>query len=160
MIQRLTSLFAVWTVLGTLWAWFLPDHFVWVADGRFKPFGQPLVSVLLGVIMLGMGLTLSFDDFKRVLKPAGRYVFVGGPMRLVLEVLFLGPLVSLFTKKRMGILAVRVNQGLDFLEDQVRFGKLKPVIDRRYRLRETPNAFRQLGEGRANGKLVIEVQGE
>jgi len=68
MIQRVTSLFAIWTVLGTLWAWFLPDHFVWVADGRFKPFGQPLVSVLLGVIMLGMGLTLSFDDFKRVLK--------------------------------------------------------------------------------------------
>jgi NADPH:quinone reductase-like Zn-dependent oxidoreductase len=102
----------------------------------------------------------SFLDFKRVLKPTGRYVFVGGPLRLVLEVLFLGPLVSLFTKKRMGILAVRVNQGLDFLEDQVRSGKLKPVIDRRYRLMETPNAIRQLGEGRANGKLVIEVQGE
>ena len=68
MVQRITSLFAVWTVLGTLWAWFIPDHFIWVADGRFKPFGQPFISVLLGLIMLGMGLTLSFDDFKRVLK--------------------------------------------------------------------------------------------
>ena len=67
MVQRIASLFALWTVLGTLWAWFLPDHFVWVADGRFKPLGQPLVSVLLGVIMLGMGITLSFDDFRRVL---------------------------------------------------------------------------------------------
>lgn len=67
MVQRVTSLFAFWTVLGTLWAWFLPDSFIWVADGRFKPFGQPLISVLLGVIMLGMGLTLSFDDFRRVL---------------------------------------------------------------------------------------------
>ena len=50
MIQRLTSLFALWTVLGTAWAWFIPEHFLWVVDGRFRPFGQPLVSVLLGVI--------------------------------------------------------------------------------------------------------------
>ena len=65
-IGRLTSLFALWTVLGTVWAWFIPDHFLWVVDGRFQPLGQSLVSVLLGVIMLGMGLTLSFDDFKRI----------------------------------------------------------------------------------------------
>jgi BASS family bile acid:Na+ symporter len=65
-IHRLTSLFALWTVLGTAWAWFIPDHFLWVVDGRFTPLGQPLVSVLLGVIMLGMGLTLSFDDFRRI----------------------------------------------------------------------------------------------
>lgn len=67
MIRRATNLFAVWTVLGTLWAWFIPDHFLWVADGRFQPFGQPLISVLLGIVMLGMGITLSFDDFRRVL---------------------------------------------------------------------------------------------
>ncbi|MBC2777484.1 bile acid:sodium symporter family protein [Parasphingopyxis marina] len=66
MIQRLTSLFALWTVLGTAWAWFIPDHFLWAVDGRFRPLGQPLISVLLGIIMLGMGLTLSFEDFRRV----------------------------------------------------------------------------------------------
>jgi len=67
MVQRITSLFALWTVLGTLWAWIIPEHFAWVADGSIQPLGQPLVSVLLGLIMLGMGLTLSFDDFRRVL---------------------------------------------------------------------------------------------
>lgn len=67
MIAQLTRLFALWTVLGTLWAWLVPEHFLWVVDGRFQPFGQPLVSVMLGVIMLGMGLTLSLDDFRRVL---------------------------------------------------------------------------------------------
>ncbi len=66
MIQRLTNLFALWTVLGTAWAWFIPEHFLWVVDGRFRPLGQPLISVMLGLIMLGMGLTLSFDDFKRI----------------------------------------------------------------------------------------------
>ena len=68
MIHRLTNLFALWTILGTGWAWFVPEHFFWVVDGRFRPFGQPLVSVMLGLVMLGMGLTLSFDDFKRIAK--------------------------------------------------------------------------------------------
>lgn len=66
-----TRLFALWTVLGTLLAWFVPDLFLWVVDGRFTPFGQPLVSVMLGVIMLGMGLTLTLDDFRRVAKLPG-----------------------------------------------------------------------------------------
>ena len=68
MIRWATNLFAFWTVLGTAWAWFVPAHFMWVVDGTFQPFGQSLVSVLLGVIMLGMGLTLSPQDFARVFK--------------------------------------------------------------------------------------------
>ena len=56
MIQRATNLFALWTTLGTLWTWLMPEHFVWTADGSVRPFGQPLIGVLLGVIMLGMGL--------------------------------------------------------------------------------------------------------
>lgn len=67
MIRQATNLFALWTVLGTAWAWLFPPHFLWVVDGTFRPFGQSLVSVLLGVIMLGMGLTLSPTDFRRVL---------------------------------------------------------------------------------------------
>ncbi|MCJ2177937.1 bile acid:sodium symporter family protein [Novosphingobium album (ex Hu et al. 2023)] len=67
LFDRITGLFALWTVLGVGLAWFSPDVFLWLADGRFKPFGQPLISVMLGVIMLGMGITLSFDDFRRVL---------------------------------------------------------------------------------------------
>lgn len=70
MIQRIadraTGLFALWTVLGTAWAWVIPSHFTWVTSGAIQPFGQPLVSVLLGVIMLGMGITIGFDDFRRV----------------------------------------------------------------------------------------------
>ena len=70
MIQRIadraTGLFALWTVLGTAWAWLVPAHFTWVTSGAIQPFGQPLVSVLLGVIMLGMGITIGFDDFRRV----------------------------------------------------------------------------------------------
>ena len=66
LIQRITNLFAVWTVLGVAWAWFAPDQFAWVTDGSIRPLGQPLISVMLGLIMLGMGLTLTLDDFRRV----------------------------------------------------------------------------------------------
>ncbi|MEZ5680130.1 MAG: bile acid:sodium symporter family protein [Erythrobacter sp.] len=68
MIGLATRLFAFWTVAGTMLAWFVPPLFLWVVDGSFAPLGQPLVSVMLGVIMLGMGLTLTLDDFKRVIR--------------------------------------------------------------------------------------------
>jgi BASS family bile acid:Na+ symporter len=64
-IERATALFAVWTVLGVGWAWLVPAHFTWVTSGQVL--GQSLISVLLGVIMLGMGLTLKVEDFARVL---------------------------------------------------------------------------------------------
>ncbi|MCB2065560.1 MAG: bile acid:sodium symporter family protein [Erythrobacter sp.] len=65
MFEKATGLFALWTVLGVGWAWAVPPHFTWVAQGQVL--GQPLISVLLGVIMLGMGLTLTLEDFARVL---------------------------------------------------------------------------------------------
>ena len=65
LIEKATALFAVWTVLGVTWAWVIPAHFRWVTGGQIA--GLPLISVLLGVVMLGMGLTLSLEDFKRVL---------------------------------------------------------------------------------------------
>ena len=69
-------MFAVWTVLGVAWAWFAPGDFAWVTDGSIRPLGQPLIPVMLGVIMLGMGLTLTVADFRRVAKMP-RAVFAG-----------------------------------------------------------------------------------
>jgi BASS family bile acid:Na+ symporter len=66
--QTLTNLFALWTVLGTAWAWFVPAHFTWFIDRDNTVFGAPLISVGLGLIMFGMGITLRIEDFKAVLK--------------------------------------------------------------------------------------------
>lgn len=63
-IERATGLFAIWTVLGVVWAWIAPAQFAWVTQTSIG--GQGLVSVLLGVIMLGMGLTLDWADFRRI----------------------------------------------------------------------------------------------
>lgn len=71
MIDWITNRFALWTVLGTALAWFVPDLFAWVSDGSVRPFGQSVIALLLGVIMLGMGLTLTTADFRRVLALPG-----------------------------------------------------------------------------------------
>lgn len=97
MSERITRLFALWTLLGVAWAWFVPDHFLWVADGSVKPLGQSLISVLLGVIMLGMGLTLEFDDFRRVLA-LPRQVMAGALLQFTVM-----PLAGFFAAEVWGL---------------------------------------------------------
>jgi len=55
-----TNLFPVWVLVGGALALAHPAWFTWF-NGEFITWG-------LAVIMLGMGITLSVDDFKRVLK--------------------------------------------------------------------------------------------
>ena len=49
------------------------------------------------------------------------------------------------------------SEDLVALKELIEAGKVTPVIDRTYPLRETPEAFRYLGEGHARGKVVITV---
>jgi len=67
-VHTISNLFWLWTILGTVWAWFYPDHFTWFITGDFPGTDIRLINLGLGVIMLGMGITLSVDDFKAVLQ--------------------------------------------------------------------------------------------
>ena len=44
---------------------------------------------------------------------------------------------------------------LDALRELLEAGKVKPVIEKRYELSEVADALRYMGEGHAQGKLVI-----
>ncbi len=68
MLRMITNNFALLTVLGVALAWFFPPAFTWMTDGSIRFAGQPLLSLALGVIMLAMGLTLSFDDYRSLAK--------------------------------------------------------------------------------------------
>jgi len=68
MLRMITNNFALLTVLGVGLAWFFPAGFTWMTDGSIRFAGQPLLSLALGVIMLAMGLTLSFDDYRSLAK--------------------------------------------------------------------------------------------
>lgn len=64
MLRAITNNFAGLTVLGVALAWLFPPAFTWMTDGRITVAGQPLLSLALGLIMLAMGLTLTFDDYR------------------------------------------------------------------------------------------------
>jgi NADPH:quinone reductase-like Zn-dependent oxidoreductase len=97
----------------------------------------------------------SIFDYRRALSPYGRYVMVGGFWGPILQALFLGPLISIASTRKMGLLLAKTNKDLDYVIELIESGKVVPVIDKRYSLGEVPAAFRHLGEGHAKGKLVV-----
>ena len=58
----------------------------------------------------------------------------------------------------MGSMLQRENQkDLMYMKELLEADKVKPVIDRCYKLSEVPEAFRYFAEGHAQGKVVITV---
>lgn len=101
----------------------------------------------------------SAADYRRALKPAGTFAMIGGSTGRLLQLLVLGPMLSGFGSKNLGIVAYKPNQkDLDGLTRLFEEGKVVPVIDRRYPLQEVADAFRYFGTGRVRGKIVIAVE--
>jgi NADPH:quinone reductase-like Zn-dependent oxidoreductase len=96
--------------------------------------------------------------YRRSLMPGGRYLYVGGSVATLLQVLLLGPVAGRAAGKKIRLLAVRLGtQHLKPLVGLCQDGKIATVIDRRYPLSEVPQALRYLGEGHAKGKVVVTV---
>jgi len=99
----------------------------------------------------------SIFDYRRALSPGGIYVMVGGTSKLVWQLTFLGPWISMTEHKKMGLLLHKANKGLDFMIELFEAGKVMPVIDRCYPLSEAADALRYFGGGGVKGKTVITV---
>ena len=79
-------------------------------------------------------------------------------MATLLQIVLLGPGMRRATGKHIRVLGVQRNQkDLLAITELCEAGKIVPVIDRRYPLREVPEALRYLGEGHVKGKVVITV---
>jgi NADPH:quinone reductase-like Zn-dependent oxidoreductase len=100
----------------------------------------------------------SIFDYKRALSPKGIYVATGGSMTQIFQALLLGPLISMIGSKKLSSMMLEVNKDLGFMKELIEAGKVKPVIDRRYPLSETAEAFRYYSEGHARGKVVITLE--
>jgi len=88
----------------------------------------------------------------------GRYLYVGGSVPTLLQVLLVGPLIGCRAGKKIRLLVVRPNpQDLVTVAELCQAGTIVPVIDRRFSLSEVPHALRHLGEGWAKGKRVVPV---
>ena len=62
------------------------------------------------------------------------------------------------SQKLMTFLARPNKEDLAIMRELMTTGKVRPVIDKRYRLNEVPEAIRYLKEGHARGKVVITLE--
>jgi NADPH:quinone reductase-like Zn-dependent oxidoreductase len=107
----------------------------------------------------------SLLECRRALTPKGIYVMIGGggpneqgvigPLANPIKAMLLSPFVS----QKMGMMMADANhKDLTVLADMMESGKIKPIIDRTYKLSEVPDAIRYLEAGHARGKVVITVE--
>jgi len=95
--------------------------------------------------------------YTRILAPQGVYVMVGGTLRQIFKSLLLGPFMSMGSRKMRALAAKPNVSDLEFVMALVASGKVLPVIDRTYPLEQTAEAMRYVGEGHAQGKVVITI---
>jgi NADPH:quinone reductase-like Zn-dependent oxidoreductase len=90
-------------------------------------------------------------DFAGTVEAVGKDVTKSRPIKALL----LSPFVG---QKFVMLLADLNARDLALLSDLMQSGKVTPVIDRRYPLKEAPEAIRYLETGRARGKVIITVE--
>jgi len=96
-------------------------------------------------------------SYIRSLKPNGIYVTIGGSVGSIINILFWGKLVPLFSTKKLRILGLRANEGLDYMSELFKQNKIKCKIDGPYVLEEIPRLIQYFGEGKHQGKIVIKT---
>jgi NADPH:quinone reductase-like Zn-dependent oxidoreductase len=102
----------------------------------------------------------SLSACRRVLNPKGICVIAGAKefrifLTHALKAIALLPFVS---QKFVVFIARGNKEDLTIMRKLMEAGKVTPVIDKRYRLSEAPEAIRYLEEGHARGKVVITLE--
>jgi len=113
-------------------------------------------------IVLDTGGNRSLGDLRRLLGPGGTLVLVGaeGGNRLLggaskwIHALVIAPFVG---QKLRPLSTAPNKKDLLLVKDLIESGKLMPVIDRTFALKDVPDAFRHLEQGNVCGKIVIKV---
>jgi NADPH:quinone reductase-like Zn-dependent oxidoreductase len=105
----------------------------------------------------------SLSACRRVLNPNGICIMVGDlsgrGILGILARLITALALSWFTSRKMvTFLARPEKEDLTVMSELMKAGRVKPVIDKRYRLSEVPEAIRYLQGRHARGKVVISLE--
>lgn len=113
--------------------------------------------------ILDIGGNRSLSQLRRLLKPKGRLVIVGGEdagkvlggTDRQLRAMLLSPFVS---QKLRAFVSSESGKDIAALKELVDSGRLKPVIDRTFPLEQASEAVEYVAEGRAAGKVVLDTR--
>ena len=103
----------------------------------------------------------SLPAYRRALRPRGVFVTLGGTTRTLVDSLVLGPLLTLATRRQMGMMLwwKPFDQAdATTLANLVLEGRLTPVVDRTYPLEQVVDALQFVDENRAKGKVLVTPQ--
>lgn len=107
----------------------------------------------------------SLSECRGALVAKGKYVLIGGGganeqgLIGIMARPFAAAIMSKFVSQEMGMMLADLNpKDLAALAELMQSGKVKPVIDRTYKLNEVPDAIRYLEEGHARGKVIIALE--
>jgi NADPH:quinone reductase-like Zn-dependent oxidoreductase len=103
----------------------------------------------------------SVSALRRALAPTGTLVILGGEgggKWLGMGRQVWSQIIGIATRQKFrSPIALVKQQDLRVLEEMLEAGTLRPVVDRRYPLRDVPTAIRALAAGHSRGKAVITV---
>ena len=102
----------------------------------------------------------AWSEYRRVISPGGMLVMAGQSSREKPRILplLLSPVVSRLRKPKMVSFIAKHNKSdLVTIKELIEGGKVTPIVDRVFPLRDTPEAIRYLGEGHPRAKIVVTV---
>jgi NADPH:quinone reductase-like Zn-dependent oxidoreductase len=108
-------------------------------------------------LILDCKTSKSAFSYLKALTPNGKYVSIGGTLGKLLKVKLWSMLLNVISNKKLKILSLKPNVGLDEIANLVTENKIKCQIDGPYPLEETARLIQYFGEGKHNGKIVIKL---
>jgi len=104
----------------------------------------------------------SLLEYKRSMNPNGICVLAGGSVgsigQIVGTMLLAWWISKTGSKKICSLLASVKQEDLAAMKELLESAKVRPLIDRRYPLKDAAEALRYLGQGHARGKVVITME--
>jgi len=99
------------------------------------------------------------SEYLRALSSEGTYVVAGGSMVQLFQAMGRGRIISgTGNQKTYVVSLVQSQKDLIFMKELLESGKVVPVIDGTYPLRQTAEAFRYYEKEHARGKVVITLE--
>jgi NADPH:quinone reductase-like Zn-dependent oxidoreductase len=133
------------------------DHAIDYTQQDFTRTGEKYDVIIDTIGNHGMGV-------RRALAPNGICVAIGFPgVAGLFGNMILGSLTSKVSSKKFGFFVAKSNsKDLEFLKELIESGKIKPVIDRTYTMKEIADAVRYVEgpkhrPGHARGKVVVTI---